>query len=235
MRLDAIIDYEMDALEAKAYKLTLFWLDKSRALFPDYAHAKMKQKGDPRKSGIFKFCYKLARETQGILEESDYPLYIRAQLEILKHITRGKEHAMIDPNCLVGDKAWVRWKLWKRKYDDRTKVIEDKEPVPANQIKMAEALNRTKEFLVKTWGAEVSAEKFKEAVINNNLIRWVTLGKISPYYLVLSPLIAQAVPDLAERLKTIDLEVYRKVLTPEIKAYFAKTFKEGEVSDFRLS
>ena len=51
MRLEAIIDYEMDRLEAKAYKLLLLWLDKSRKMFPNYAHAKMK-KGDPRKSLI---------------------------------------------------------------------------------------------------------------------------------------------------------------------------------------
>lgn len=225
MRLDAIVDYNMDMLEARAYKLVLLWLDKSRSMFPDYKHARMRKEGDPRKSQIFKFCYKLARETQGILEESDYPLYVRAQLEILKHITRGKEHALIDPNCLVGDKAWIRWKLWKRKYDERSKVIEDKNPVPANQIKVVEALNRTREFLAKSFGAEICAEKLQEAVLNKNLQRWVALGKISPYYLVLSPLVKKAFPDGVEKLiPNLDLEIYRQIITPEIEAWFAKNF-----------
>lgn len=224
MRLDAIVDYNMDALEARAYKLTLLWLDKSRNMFPDYKHARMRKEGDPRKSQIFKFCYKLARETQGILEESDYPLYVRAQLEILRHITKGQEHALIDPNCLVGEKAWVRWKLWKRKYDERSKVIENQEPIPANQIKVVEALNRTREFLAKTFGPEVSVEKLQEAVLNKNFHRWLTMGKISPYYLVLSPLVKKAIPDLDKMFHTIDLGVYREVITPEVEAYFAKHF-----------
>jgi hypothetical protein len=228
MRLDAIIDYEMDNLEAKAYKLLLIWLDKSRKMFPNYAHAKMKG-GDPRKSLIFRYCYTLVRKTQGILEESEYPLYVRAQLEILKHITRGNEHAMIDPNCLVGEKAWVRWKFWKKKYDERTKVIEDKVPLPANQIKVAEALDRTREFLVQTFSGEVSLEKLQEAVVNKNFLRWVTLGKISPYYLALSPFVAKVL-DVDKAVKNLD--VYRQAITPEIRAYFAKTFsKEYENAD----
>lgn len=221
MRLDAIVDYNMDTGEARAYKLLLLWLDRSRKMFPDYKHAKMTQ-GDPRKSQIFKYCFKLQRETQGILEEADYPLYVRAQLEILKNITRGNTHSLIDPNCLVGDKAWVRWKLWKRKYDERSKVIEDKVPMPANQVKVVEALNRTKEFLVKVFGV-ITLEKFQESIQNKNFGRWLTLGKISPYYLVLSPIITQIFP---EGIKNMDLGIYREGITPEIKEYFVKIFGE---------
>ena len=55
MRLDAILDYKMDELEGRAYKLCLIWLDRSRKVFPDYQHSTMK-KGDPRRSLIFKMC-----------------------------------------------------------------------------------------------------------------------------------------------------------------------------------
>ena len=226
MRLDAIVDYNMDELEAKAYKIVLLWLDKSRTMFPDYAHAKIKKSGDPRKSQIFKYGYKLVRETIGILEESDYALYVRSQLEILKNITRGKIHSLIDPNCLVGEKAWIRWKFWKRKYDERNKVIENKVPVPVSQIKMEYALNKTKEFLVKTFGNEVSIEKFRTAVQDKSFHRWLTLEKISPYYLVLSPLVAALFPEGVDKVVKMDLEIYRQVITPEITEYFDKMFGE---------
>ena len=83
--LDAVEKYNMDDLEAKACNLSAMWLEQSRKTFPDYRHSTMR-KGDPRKSLIFKIAYKLARETQGILENNEYPLYIRAQLEVLKYI-----------------------------------------------------------------------------------------------------------------------------------------------------
>lgn len=60
VRLEAILDYEMDELEGKAYKLCLIWLDRSRKVFPEYQHMGMKR-GDPRKSLIFKVCYKLGQ------------------------------------------------------------------------------------------------------------------------------------------------------------------------------
>ena len=116
----------------------------------------------------------------------------------------------------------MRWKFWKKKYDERTKIIEDKVPLPANQIKVAEALDRTREFLVQTFSGEISLEKLQEAVVNKNFLRWITLGKISPYYLALSPLVAQAVPDLDKAVKNLD--VYRQALSPEIRAYFANKF-----------
>ncbi len=225
---DALFEYDITCpAEIRAYKLTLLWVKLSRDFFPDYKHAKMRTAGDPRKSLIFKYCYALQRKSQGILEESDYPLYVRAQLEILKHITKGNQHARIEPSCLTGDKAWVRWKLWKRKYDERSQVIEDKLPIPAPQRKMADALDRTKDFLVQSFGGDVRLEKLREAVQNKNLHRWVKLGKVSPYYLVLSDLVAQATTDV-DGLASMDLDVFRQVITPEIRVYFRELFRESE-------
>lgn len=225
MRLDAIVDYSMDELESKAYKLTLLWLEQSRRVFPDYNHAKMAAKGDPRKSMIFKQCYKLVRETIGILEEREYSLYIRAQLEILKYISksRPKSHCMIGPNCLCGEKAWVRWKLWKRKYDAVSKVNDDKAPVPANVLKVADTLTKTKEFLVKTFGADIGLQKYQEAATNKNWQRWISTGKVSPYYIVLSPLLEKVFPDGIKDM-TMDLNVFREIITPDIREFFRKTF-----------
>ena len=61
--LEAPEKYNMDDLEAAACRIAASWLEQSRKAFPDYRHSTMK-KGDPRKSLIFKICYKLARETQ---------------------------------------------------------------------------------------------------------------------------------------------------------------------------
>ena len=161
VKLEAILDYDLDELEAKAYKLCLIWIERSRKIFPDYQHSGMKR-GDPRKSLIFKYCYKLVRETQGVLEDKDYALYIRAQLDVLRHINTGKKTApLIDANCLVGDKAWKRWKLWKRKYDAVTSKPTELSQVTAPGIaKAISGLEFTKEFIVKTLGANASFEKY---------------------------------------------------------------------------
>jgi len=222
--LDAIAYYGMDSMESAAYKLSIIWVEKSRKFFPDYEHGRIK-KGDPRKSLMFKVCYKLVRETQGILKEEDYPLYVRAQLDILRNINMGSEHPLIDPNCLVGEKAWKRWKLWKKKYDC---VVEQKGfniKITISSQKIVEALEKTKEFIFKTLGAEPSIERYKEAIINKNLFRWINFGKISPYYLVMSPYIKQLVSE--EDLKKInfDLEVYKPCATNEILALFKEKFK----------
>jgi len=224
MNLDAILDYDMDELEAMAYKLTLLWLDRSRKMFPDYQHTKLR-KGDPRKSLVFKVCYKLARETQGVLEDKDYPLYIRAQLEILKHINVGKTLPLIDTNCLVGDKAWKRWKLWKAKYDAITsKPSEISQTTAPGVAKAMLGLENTKEFITKTFGSNPSIEKYKEAYLNKNLFRWINFAKISPYYLAISPYIAQILqPDDLKKIN-FDPNAYKHCITDAVINKFKELF-----------
>ena len=88
LSLESISKYKMDEMESKAYKLAIKWVQLSKKIFPNYNHTVIK-KGDPRKSLIFKFCYKLARETNGLINEEDYDLYIRSQLDIIKHMSNG--------------------------------------------------------------------------------------------------------------------------------------------------
>ena len=224
VRLEAIVNYKMDELESRAYRLCLIWLDKSRKIFPDYKHTVMKQ-GDPRKSLIFKICYKFCRETQGVIEETEYPLYIRAQLDVLRHINTGKGHPLIDANCLVGDRAWRRWKLWKRKYDAiTTKSSEIPQPIGPGVIKAIDGLQKTKEFFTKTFGASPGIEKYREAYINKNLFRWFNFGKISPYYIAISPHIAAIMQPEDYKRISFDINLYKPCITDEVTIKFREMF-----------
>jgi len=220
-------DFDFDELELKAYKLCLIWIDKSRKIFPRYKHTAMKS-GDPRKSLMFKVCYKLVRETQGVLKEDEYPLYIRAQLDVLRHIyinnTR-KTQPLIDANCLVGDKAWKRWKLWKNKYDSiSSKPSEVSQPIGPGTIKALEGIERTREFFAKTFGANPTIEKYRESYINNNLFRWINFGKISPYYIAMSPYIASTLKPEDYKRINFDPDLYKPCITDEVIKKFKEIF-----------
>jgi hypothetical protein len=221
--LDAVEKYNMDDLEAKACNLSAMWLEQSRRTFPDYRHSTMR-KGDPRKSLIFKIAYKLARETQGILENNEYPLYIRAQLEVLKYINSGKDHPLIDPNCLVGEKAWKRWKLWKKRYDSvKNKPAES----VANGIgfqKAIDGIEKTKEFLTKTFGSELTVEKYRECYINNNIFRWINLAKISPYYIAISPFMKSIFTEDDYKKINFDIKVYLPCINKDVEQKFRQLF-----------
>jgi hypothetical protein len=216
--------YEMDELETQACHIASMWLEQSRKKFPDYRHATMK-KGDPRKSLIFKIAYKLVRETNGILTKEEYPLYIRAQLDILKAINRDNDHPLIDPNCLVGEKAWKRWKLWKKKYDQvRNKPKDTVEVTGVGIQKALEGIEKTKEFIVKTFGPDVNFDKYKEAYINNNIFRWINLGKISPYYLAISPFVKKLFTEEDYKKINFDLNVYLPCIDGSVLARFGSLF-----------
>ena len=58
MKFDAIVDYQMNELETRAYTLSLIWHERARKMFPNYSHQKIKKSGDPRTGLIFKICYK---------------------------------------------------------------------------------------------------------------------------------------------------------------------------------
>jgi len=225
MRLDAIVDYEMDELEAKAFKLSLIWHDRCRKIFPEYQHTAIK-KGDPRKSQAFKFCYKLVRETTGVIPDDEYHLYIRAQLDVLHNIaTHSKAHVLVDPGCLVGDKAWVRWKLWKKKYDAlQQRPAEVSQVTHPGIAKALLGLEKTKEFLAKVIGHNPGIEKYNEAKINNNFYRWVNLGKISPYYLAVSPYVKSLLTEDDLKKLNFDLSVYKPCITDEVMRRFKELF-----------
>jgi hypothetical protein len=209
--------YGMDPDQALAYQLCLVWLENSRKLFPDYQHYRMPKKGDPRKSMLFKYCYKLVRETKGLIPDDEYQIYIWAQLVMLKAITDGKEHPLVDPQILVGDKAWVRWRIYKKKFDQKKKVLDGDAVVQVSQV--AEALERTKAFLFKHFQGQPTFEDMQEALDNKNLLRWAADKRLSPYYLANSKNIYKLFPNGLNI--NLDLDVYR---TPEALAAYEEVF-----------
>jgi hypothetical protein len=219
--LEPIIEYQMSDLEAKAYKVGLLWLGLTRKHFPEYKHSGgYPKKGDPRKSSLFKWCYKLVRETQGLIPDNEYVLYIKAQLDVLKAIDMGAgRHPRIEPQCLAGDKAWVRWKLWKRKYDmiakRSTKEDVGLDVTPFDMI--VRDLRSTKAFLSGRFGGDPKEEQIMMAA--RDMERWVALGKVSPIYALLSPWVRRHCPHLV-----VDLDLYKPSITAEVTNYFAELF-----------
>ena len=85
-------------------------------------------------------------------------------------------------------------------------------------------LRRTKKFLESE--NIVTIKKIKEKIDNLSLIRWITVGKISPYYAILSPFIKKALDGKKiEEIFLLDLSVYRRSISKEVEEWFARKFQ----------
>jgi hypothetical protein len=210
--LELILKYNMTELEAKAFKICLMWLDLCKKEFPNERHINISKNKDPRKTTLFKYCYKLVRETKGLLSnDKEYYIYIVAQLQMLKLMKEGNIHALIEPQILVGDKAWKRWKLWKRRFDKKLNEIKTAVDVglitSPRQIKIE--LKKTLEFLKKKDISSIKKEDFE---------RWVSNSTISPYYVALSKFAQKFIDNF-------DFDLYKPSITPEIEEFYKKEFK----------
>ena len=136
MNYDAIFQWDMSPAEAEVYKLALVYEEEFLNTFKDHMDGLVRRKnslpkrGDPRKSNLFRHCWKLRRETKGLLEPHQYRLYIRANQTILlmnhkKGDKKGKVH--VEPNAICGEKAWIRWKVYERWYNTKAAIINPKD------------------------------------------------------------------------------------------------------------
>lgn len=229
MILDAAVQYEMDEMETKAFKILLLWQELAHKYFPDTNHGNFK-KGDPRKSLQFKICYKLVRETCTYLEEKDYKLYVRAQLEIMKHFSNqnGNKGLFFDINCLVGTKAWKRWLVWKKKYD--TKINKPKDFTKTTLVGERKALagiQSTRDFMEKTFGLNYSIVHLMDK--KSEILDWINFGKISPYYIVLSPWIQQILTFDDLKKLNFDPKFYEECITKQVEDLYHRLF-HNEIS-----
>jgi len=221
--LSPIINLKMSDLEAKAYKVALLWMGISHEVFPDYAHTKgFPKTGDPRKSMLFKYCYKLIRETQGLVPDNEYSQYIRAQLDILRAIRIGDCHPYIGPQILVGDRAWIRWKVWKKKLKAITEnsTLEDVGLDKTDEEKVVKELVATKKYLEGKFTSGYQEPQVMMA--KTEIARWVALEKVSPFYVILSPWTQRH----CDFKNVFDEELYRSSITPNIRAKFTELFPD---------
>jgi hypothetical protein len=223
-RLYQILEYDMDHDEALAFKIALMWEELSVQYFPKESCGKLTKRGDPRECNLFRYCYKLVRETRGLIPIDQYRYYIRAQFDILKNLknTSG-QHANIAPWCLVGKKAWVRWKMWLRKFknQEQSSRIE----VTAIRAKVISKIKKTKEFLLKQYKGLPTQDDICKAIDNRTMIRWVTLGKVCGYYMVLSPWVSNCLDlNTFEEKYHFDLAIYKAHLTDDVEALFREEF-----------
>jgi len=165
------------------------------------------------------------------MQDVDYPLYVRAQLDIIKiHTKRTGKEPTVSISCLVGEQAWDRWLVWKKMYDDRLrKRVETAKEVgvDANEFeRVATELTRDKRFLAKRLKS-FTKETIQKAVSDRLVLRWIATKQLSPYYALLSPILHIW---LAERNLTIedvfciDFGFYRPGITNEIQIHFSHEF-----------
>lgn len=215
--LDPILRYKMDDMEAKAFKIALIWQDECKSELTGEKFERLVRGKDPRKSNLFRHCYKLAKETKGIIPDKDLRLYVRAQIQILKSIREGKVHALISPHCLVGDKAWKRWKVWKRIYDGRLNVCPtaDQLLIRLKESMVISDLEKTFVFL-ESRGFHDRHNYFSGRM---ELERWNSTREISPFYFMLSPWAKEMFEELP-----VDAVLHRASITPSVENIFRERF-----------
>lgn len=204
---DPIFEYHLDDDQALAYKLGLIFIDVAKKLFPNQKHTGY-GKGNPTKKNLWKYCYKLVRETKGLLDFTEYKFYILAQLQILQSITIGGRPPMISPSCLTGPKAWIRWKIWKKKYDGRSKG--QSQEIDLNIPKIKKELSKCCKYL----------EKYNEESYKSNIKAIeedIQLGKISSYYALMSPWF--------KKYSSMEIDTGLYKINDEIKSEFKELFK----------
>lgn len=223
MRYNAVFEWNMTPEEAAVFKLGCIWEEQTQKFFPKHQGlARYPRKGDPRKCSLFRECWKLARSTRGLLQPEQYSLYIIANLQILR-----AQKGMVSPNALSGDKAWIRWIVWKKLYEQK------KKNVAGRQEEISEVLNPvvvkelalTKKFLFEKCDGCPTAEKILNFTKGPQIRTWIQAGKVSKYYAVLSPWVADfGDRDKLEAHLQFDFELIETRSPESVRKYFEQEF-----------
>lgn len=230
MSVEAILDWNMTSEEGAVFHIALLYEQEYRKFFTDDADGQgfrrnsLPRRGDPRKSNLYRQCWRFRRETRGLIETTEYRNYIRANMFIIKH---HKGH--VEPNCITGDKAWIRYKVWKRRYDVKMAELNAVAPPPSvstTDPKIIAEIDKTKKFVFEKCSGEIPTfDKVKQFIDAGMFKLWLATGKISPYYVTLSPFVAKAcdVTDLISVCSS-SVGVIREKTTQQVKDYFAHEY-----------
>ena len=104
-------------------------------------------------------------------------------------------------------------------------------PTNIGIAKAIDGLEKTKEFLVKTFSSDLSFNRFQESYLNNNIFRWINLNKISPYYIAISPYIKKLFNENDYKKINFDTQVYMTCIDQSVIDKFNQLFVEE--SDFK--
>ncbi len=166
----------------------------------------------------------MRRETRGLLEPHEYKLFIIGNLTLLM-----LKKAQIQPNVICGDNAWIRYKIYKRKYDAKMAELACQIPPPSiSDIcpKIICQIDTTKKFLFEKCEGMPTFEKIKAFIDNGFFKFWVVSGKVSQYYVTLSPFVAKStdVDQFAENCSFSSVFI-RERTTSEIVNYFKHEYQ----------
>jgi len=212
--LEKIITWKLSEDETKAYKLALLWTKLLNKHLPQTHKRFGFPKGDPRKTFVFRTCWKLMRETRGILKEENYESYLLAQIFALESISKDGIHASITSWNITGEKAWNRWKWYKRRLEqDRPMAI-------LTESYLRSELKRTKSFFSERF---VKLPELGEFSLQN-LKEWYSNGDISPIYIMLSPVAKHLLDGVYSKLG-FDPKLYEGRIPAVIQDYFHKEFE----------
>jgi len=227
--LEVIARYEMDEQQAMAYKIACIYEHLVHKLMPQMRVCTISS-GDPRQKELWKYAYKLVTDPDyRELRPDEYKLYVYAQLKVFKaYLDAGKE-VLIRPNCLVGDKAWNRWLMFKAKYEQRQRfqTLETSNVNVNPQEKVQRELTATREYFQKRFG-KLDKNDIIIALDRGSLQRWVRMQQVSGYYPWLSPVVSKWLDNNNNTVREYfgsALEVYKSGATEETAAFFRSLFQ----------
>lgn len=226
---DAIFEWKMTNDEAAVYKIAVCYEQQYKKICGASADGQsirrnsIPKRGDPRKSNVFRNCWAMCRETRGLLEPHEHKLFIVSNLTLLN---LRKSH--IEPNVICGNNAWIRYRIYKRKFDAKMAEMACRTPPPSvstTDPKIIMQIDRTKRFLFEICEGAPTLEKINSFIKNGIFRFWTASGKISHYYVVLSPWISKIVDvDQYADKCMFSAELMRQHVTQEVRNYFDYEF-----------